>query len=832
MNLSFKQTQKYQQSDSMIVNDVDNKKRKRLNPKELSLIGMSSSSFLCPYHKQFCCSYRLIPTLIPPSPLMIRLQYKKDHPESEKSSNGSSSLLHSPPLPPPSSSSSSSPNKSKIQLDKVNKILYDSQKVRVNWRKEKEIISTQNKSIVTPPNKSSSNLSADKKVQELVRNKDGEGIHDKQYFTIMSIDVFCKTRDNLSPDPLKDTTTCIFYYIRPGGLEYCNDKTENDLIGYILLEEEEEEEIETEDQIEMENVKQETIKTEEEDNNKNDNVDGENHLDFKDANSFINSPEELMKNMMKCRHYTNLSDDIKDILEYSKILYPKNYYPKNYTKKYSLNMKNEMVFYDIVHSEYDLFLKLVEIVHCWDPDFLVGYETQASSWGYLFSRSVVIDFPFLQLIGRTPYMAPDHRNTDTYDKQKGSGISFIGRVVLNIWRLFKKYMDTLRNYTLEKLVSVTLHKVFPVFKYKQLTDWFLTPELRCNTIDYYLKRVKVTIELIDSIDIINQSCEFSRLYGIPYSQQIIRGSQYVNEAFIFRLAKPLNFILASPSNEQVACQKPLECLPLVLEPSACFHHHPIVVLDFQSLYPSIMSAYNMCYSTCLGRISHGLEPMIEPFLGPLNYVCDTKILEKFKDDIFISPNGVVFVKPNIRRGVMPTMEDLILSIRILIKKTMKHLKNEKYIYGKLGHREHALKMVANTSYGYVAASYSGRMPCSEIADSIVETAKETLLRAMNIVEKEFGGKVMYGDTDSMFIEFEGKSVKESYEIAQEICKRVTSMNPYPVQLKYEKIYYPCILASKKRYVGYKYENPDEPPEYFYYIYIYCCCYYYYYIFIY
>lgn len=775
--MSFKPTPKSQISDSIIVYDV--KKQQRLNPIELSCIGMSSPSFLCPYHKQFCCSYRLIPTLIPPSPLMIRLQYKKENQNVDNSSNN--------PLSSPSSSSS--PDKSKIKIGKVNK-LYNSQRIRTNWRKEKEVISTQNKSFVTPPSKVSSNFSADKKVQELVRNKDGEGIHDKQYFTIMSLDVFCKTRDNFSPDPLKDKTTCIFYYIRPGGLEYCNDKTENDLIGYILLQEEE--------IVDKEN---------------NTNSEDQDNLHFKDSNSFINSPEELMKNMMKCKHYTNLSDDIKDILEFSKILYPKNYYPKNYTREYSLNNSN-MVFYDIVHTEYDLFLKLIEIVHCWDADFLVGYETQASSWGYLYSRSVVIDFPFLQLIGRTPYMSPDHRNTDTYDKQKGSGISFIGRIVLNIWRLFRKEMDTLRNYTLEKLVSVTLHRVFPVFTYKQLTEWFIKPESRCNTIDYYLKRVKVTIELIDSMDIINQNCEFSRLYGIQFSQILIRGSQYVNEAFIFRLAKPLSFLLASPSNEQVACQKPLECLPLVLEPSASFHHNPVVVLDFQSLYPSIMSAYNMCYSTCLGRISHGLEPMIEPFLGPLNYVCDTKILEKFKDDIFISPNGVVFVKSNIRRGVMPTMEDLILSIRILVKKTMKHLKHEKYIYGKLHHREHALKMVANTSYGYVAASYSGRMPCSEIADSIVETAKETLLRAINTVEKEFGGKVMYGDTDSMFIEFEGKSLKESYEIAQQIVQRVTSMNPYPVQLKYEKIYYPCILASKKRYVGYKYESINEPPEYF------------------
>jgi DNA polymerase zeta len=43
-------------------------------------------------------------------------------------------------------------------------------------------------------------------------------------------------------------------------------------------------------------------------------------------------------------------------------------------------------------------------------------------------------------------------------------------------------------------------------------------------------------------------------------------------------------------------------MPLIMEPLSAFYNGPLVVLDFQSLYPSVMIAYNYCYSTCLGRV--------------------------------------------------------------------------------------------------------------------------------------------------------------------------------------------------------------------------------------
>ena len=46
-----------------------------------------------------------------------------------------------------------------------------------------------------------------------------------------------------------------------------------------------------------------------------------------------------------------------------------------------------------------------------------------------------------------------------------------------------------------------------------------------------------------------------------------------------------------------------ECIPLVMEPESRFYTDPVIVLDFQSLYPSMMIAYNYCFSTCLGKVS-------------------------------------------------------------------------------------------------------------------------------------------------------------------------------------------------------------------------------------
>ncbi len=73
---------------------------------------------------------------------------------------------------------------------------------------------------------------------------------------------------------------------------------------------------------------------------------------------------------------------------------------------------------------------------------------------------------------------------------------------------------------------------------------------------------------------------------------------------MLRLAKPANYIAVSPSVYQRAKMAAPECLPLILEPESKFYTDPVLVLDFQSLYPSMIIGYNYCYSTCLGRVKN------------------------------------------------------------------------------------------------------------------------------------------------------------------------------------------------------------------------------------
>lgn len=89
--------------------------------------------------------------------------------------------------------------------------------------------------------------------------------------------------------------------------------------------------------------------------------------------------------------------------------------------------------------------------------------------------------------------------------------------------------------------------------------------------------------------------EFAKVIGIDLMSVFSRGSQYQVESLMHRTAKPENFIMVSPTKQEIRDMNALEGLPLVMEPRSGFYKDPVLVLDFQSLYPSIMIAYNYWY---------------------------------------------------------------------------------------------------------------------------------------------------------------------------------------------------------------------------------------------
>lgn len=468
-------------------------------------------------------------------------------------------------------------------------------------------------------------------------------------------------------------------------------------------------------------------------------------------------------------------------------------------------------------SELDLFVKMVEIVRNYDPDILTGYEVHGGSWGFLIERArLKYDYDLCDEFSRMKSSSHGRfgREADRWGFNTTSTIRVTGRHMINVWRAMRGELNLLQ-YTLENVAWHLLHRRIPHYPCKVLTSWYKNgrPRDLAKLLRHYLVRTKMNIEILDANELIPRTSEQARVLGVDFFSVFSRGSQFKVESIMFRIAKPENYLLMSPSRKQVGSQNALECLPLVMEPQSAFYNSPLLVLDFQSLYPSVMIAYNYCYSTFLGRVTswRGGNKM-----GFAEYERQKGLLELLGDYINIAPNGMMYVKPEVRKSLLAKMLTEILETRIMVKAGMKQDKDDRRLQRLLNNRQLALKLLANVTYGYTSASFSGRMPCAEIADSIVQTGRETLERAIAYIHsrEDWGAEVVYGDTDSLFVYLKGRTKDQAFDLGEEIAKAVTEMNPRPVKLKFEKVYFPCVLLAKKRYVGYKYESRGQTkPEF-------------------
>ncbi len=463
-------------------------------------------------------------------------------------------------------------------------------------------------------------------------------------------------------------------------------------------------------------------------------------------------------------------------------------------------------------SELDLINRMVDIVRGQDPDILAGYEVHGGSWGYIIERArCKYDYNLCDEFSRMKSLSHGRfgKEDDRWGFNHTSTIRVTGRHMINVWRAMRGELNLLQ-YTMENVVFQLCHRRIPHYSFQDLTSWYKSgkPKELARVVDYYVSRVQLDLEILEQNELIPRTSEQARLLGVDFFSVFSRGSQFKVESLMFRIAKPENLLLPSPSRKQVGQQNALECLPLVMEPQSAFYNSPMLVLDFQSLYPSVMIAYNYCYSTFLGRV---VSWRGQSKMGFTDYNRVPRLLELFGDQINIAPNGIMYARPNIRKSLLAKMLGEILETRVMVKSGMKVDKDDKTLQRLLNNRQLALKLIANVTYGYTSASFSGRMPCSEIADSIVQTGRETLEKAIALIHsvERWGAEVVYGDTDSLFVYLKGRTKDEAFDIGKEIAKTVTDINPRPVKLKFEKVYFPCVLLAKKRYAGFKYESKDQ-----------------------
>ncbi|KAH8913320.1 hypothetical protein BT69DRAFT_1185971, partial [Atractiella rhizophila] len=166
-------------------------------------------------------------------------------------------------------------------------------------------------------------------------------------------------------------------------------------------------------------------------------------------------------------------------------------------------------------------------------------------------------------------------------------------------------------------------------------------------------------------------------------------------------------------------------------------------------------------------------------------------------------------------GLLPTVLEDLLSAR---KRARSDLKKETDPFKRavLDGRQLALKISANSVYGFTGATI-GKLPCLPISTSVTAYGRQMIEQTRQEVESKYNvengykttAQVIYGDTDSVMVKFGTTDLSETMQLGAEAAAFVTEKFTPPIRLEFEKVYFPYLLISKKRYAGLYWTKPEK-----------------------
>ena len=317
-------------------------------------------------------------------------------------------------------------------------------------------------------------------------------------------------------------------------------------------------------------------------------------------------------------------------------------------------------------------------------------------------------------------------------------------------------------------------------------------ETRARLCRYCLKDSILPHKLNERLFLFVNYCEMARVTGVPFNYLLSRGQQIKVISQLLRKASSLNYIIPALKTEG-SSEEQYEGAT-VIEPKKGYYDVPIATLDFASLYPSIMMSKNLCYTTLVEDVSK---------------------TELSSEDFIKTPSGDYFVKPEVRKGVLPSVLEDLINAR---KRTKLQLKEavDPLVKASLDGRQLALKITANSVYGFTGATI-GKLPCIQISQSVTAYGREMIEKTKNLVESKFcvvngyenDSEVIYGDTDSIMVSFGNITLQRAMELGKEASLHVSGHFSKPISLEFEKCYYPYLLINKKRYAGLYWTNLDK-----------------------
>lgn len=448
-------------------------------------------------------------------------------------------------------------------------------------------------------------------------------------------------------------------------------------------------------------------------------------------------------------------------------------------------------------TEKEMLLAWSKFVVEIDPDIITGYNIQNFDLGYLLNRAKTLNvnqFPFL---GRIPTAQTQAKKVVLQSQQLGKrenlDINIEGRVQFDLILVLRRDYK-LRSYKLNAVSYHFLQDQKEDVHHSIITELFNGNEqTRRRLAVYCLKDALLPLKLLDKLMCVINYMEMARVTGVPLGYLLTRGQQIKVISQVLREAKQHNYLLPTipvTSGEEFEGAT-------VLDPMTGYYNQPIATLDFASLYPSIIIAHNLCYTTLLNQSAiakHNLKP----------------------EDYIKTPQGFFFKKPDEdHQTIVPQILKNLLSAR---KRAKDDLKQETDAFKKiiLDGRQLALKISANSVYGFTGAQV-GKLPCLEISQSVTSFGREMIEVTRKAVSEKFtiangykhNAVVIYGDTDSVMVKFGVDSVAEAMELGREAAAFVSKQFISPIKLEFEKVYYPYLLINKKRYAGLYWTKPEK-----------------------
>jgi DNA polymerase I len=353
-------------------------------------------------------------------------------------------------------------------------------------------------------------------------------------------------------------------------------------------------------------------------------------------------------------------------------------------------------------------------------------------------------------------------------------INITGRILADSFQLIRKGWN-LKRYGLDFVAKELIgEKKRDVKKSEIGKFWRGTQQQFSTLVDYCLHDSVLAMKLLLNMNLLDKYIALSKISGSLVSDILDGGETQRIENYFLREFNKEGYIIPTKVNGERRANgdvdKDLKG-GFVIEPKKGLHSM-VLVLDFKSMYPSLIRTFNICPTTLL--------------IGDENV------------DSITTPNGSRFVKKEMKHGIIPRILENLMLERAKVKKQMKDA--DARVKKALDMKQLAIKVMANAFYGYFGY-HRAKIHSIDIASSVTALGRQTIHDTVKTMEEEFGYEVVYGDTDSVMIKVPTESMEEAERIGKKLGEKMTGKLPGVMELEFEKLFKRFLPLTKKRYMG-------------------------------